>query len=90
MTGNTEGMATKHLWKALGYEVSLVNHVDSQPATVWTSTRGVSTDEACDVEVHVRARCRGEEANDSCLRQHEVEQSRLDDKVPCFFFLRRT
>ena len=46
---------------------------------------GVSTRawtyEACIVEVHVRARRRGEDVNDSCLFQHEVEQRRLDDKT---------
>ena len=39
------------------------------------------TDETCDVEVHVRVRRRGEEANDTCQRKHEFEQSRLDDIV---------
>ena len=31
--------------------------------------------------VIVRARCRGEEADDTCLRQHEFEQGRTDDKA---------
>ena len=31
-TGISEGMVTKHLNKGLGYEVTLVNHVDSQSA----------------------------------------------------------
>ena len=39
------------------------------------------TDETCNAEVHVRARRRREEANDTCLCQHEFEQSRPDDKV---------
>ena len=39
------------------------------------------TDETCNAGVHVRARRRGEEANDTCLREHEFEQSRLDDKT---------
>ena len=39
------------------------------------------TDETCFAEVHVRASRRGEEANDACLRKHELEQSRPDDKV---------
>ena len=39
------------------------------------------TDETCHVEVHVRARRRGEEADDTCLCKHELKQGRLDDKV---------
>ena len=41
----------------------------------------LGTDETCNAKVHVRARRRGEEANDTCLRYYEFEQSRLDDKV---------
>ena len=37
--------------------------------------------EACDAEVHVRARCCGEEVDKSCIHQHEAKQSRSDDKV---------
>ena len=39
------------------------------------------TDETCNAEVNVRARRRGEEAKDTCLREHEFEPSRPDDKV---------
>ena len=35
------------------------------------------TDETCNAEVHVRARCRGEEANDTCLCKHEFEHGRM-------------
>ena len=31
----------------------------------------VGSDASCNVEIHVRARCRGEEANDTCRCQHE-------------------
>ena len=40
-TGISEGMVTKHLLKELGYEVTLVNHVDSQSAKAWASKRGL-------------------------------------------------
>ena len=36
-TGISEGMKTKHLLKELGYDVTLVNHVDSQSAKAWAS-----------------------------------------------------
>ena len=45
----------------------------------------VRTNETCIAEVRLRARCRGEEANDSCQCQYEVEKSRLDGKVPYFW-----
>ena len=76
-TGIAEGMVTKHLLKELGHDVTLVNHVYSQPA----KGVGVQTRVRSDEEVHVRARCHGEEANDTCLCQHEFEQGSLDDKV---------
>ena len=31
---------TNHILKELGYEVTLVNHVDSQSAKAWASNRG--------------------------------------------------
>ena len=34
-------MVTKHLLKELGYEGTLVNHVDSQSAKAWASKRGL-------------------------------------------------
>ena len=34
-------MVTKHFLKELGYEVTLVNHVDSQSAKAWASKRGL-------------------------------------------------
>ena len=71
-------MVTRHLLKELGYEVTLVNHVDSQPAQARASERGLRRMK----RAHVRARCRGEEADDSCPCQHEVAQSRLEDTVP--------
>ena len=40
-TGIDKGMVTKHLLKEPGYEVTLVNHVDSQSAKAWASTRGL-------------------------------------------------
>ena len=40
-TGIAEGVATKHLLKELGHEVTLVNHVDSQSAKAWASKRGL-------------------------------------------------
>ena len=74
-------MVTKHLLKELGYEVSLVNYVDCKICEgVGIQTR-FGTDETCNAEVHFRARRRGEEANDTCLFQHEFELSRPDDKV---------
>ena len=42
------------------------------------------TDETCNVEVRVRARRRGEEADDTCPCQHEFEQRKPDDKVSYF------
>ena len=74
-TGISEGMVTKHLLKELGYEVTLVNHVDIQSAKTWASKRGLGTDETCNAELH------GEDANDTCLCKHEFEQTRPDDKV---------
>ena len=38
-TGTSEGMVTQHLLKVLGYDVTLVNHVDSQSAKAWASKR---------------------------------------------------
>ena len=73
-TGIADGMVMEHLLKQLGHEVTVVNHVDSQSAKAWASKRGVRSDETCNVEVHVRANCRGEEANDTCPCQHEFEQ----------------
>ena len=40
-TGVAEVMVTKHLLQELGHEVILMNHVDSQSAKVWASTRGL-------------------------------------------------
>ena len=40
-TGISEGMVTKHLNKGLGYEGTLVNHVDNQSAKAWASKRGL-------------------------------------------------
>ena len=40
-TGIAEGMVTKHLLQELGHEVILMNHVDSQSAKAWASTRGL-------------------------------------------------
>ena len=37
----SEGMMTKDLLKELGYDVTLVNHVDSQSAKAWASKRGL-------------------------------------------------
>ena len=37
--------------------------------------------EACDAEVHVCARCCGEEVDKSCIHQHKAKQGRSDDKV---------
>ena len=39
--GISEGMVTKHLLKELGYEVTLVKHVDSQSAKAWAPKRGL-------------------------------------------------
>ena len=39
--GISEGMVPKHLLKELGYEVTLVNHVNSQSAKAWASKRGL-------------------------------------------------
>ena len=79
-TGVAEGMVTKHLLQELGHEVILMNHVDSQSAKAWASKRTWKI-EACDAEVHVCARCCGEEVYKSCIHQHKAEQSRSDDKV---------
>ena len=68
---NCRRMVTKHLLKELVHEVTLVNHVDSQSAKAWASKRGLGS-ETCNVEVHVRERCRGEEANDTCLCQLRI------------------
>ena len=40
-TGISEGMLTKHLLKELAYDVTPVNHVDSQSAKAWASKRGL-------------------------------------------------
>ena len=39
----------------------------------------LGTDETCNAIAHVRARRRGEEADDTCLCEHEFEQCRPDD-----------
>ena len=74
-------MVTKHLLQELGYEVTLVNHVDSHSAKAWPPKRGLGRMKHVMAEVHVRARRRGEEADDTCLCKHELEQNRHDDKV---------
>ena len=74
-------MVTKHLLKELGYEVTFVNHVDSQPCEGMGIQTKFRTDETCNAEVNVRARRRGEEAKDTCLCEHEVEPSRPNDKM---------
>ena len=38
---NFSRVVTKHLLKELGYEVALMNHVHSQSAKTWASTRGL-------------------------------------------------
>ena len=50
-TGIAEGMVTKHILKELGYEVTLVNHVDSQSAKACASKRGLGW------RKHVMMRC---------------------------------
>ena len=40
-------MVTKHLLKELGYDVTLVNHVDSQSAKAWASKRGLGRMKTC-------------------------------------------
>ena len=67
-TGIDEDMATKHLSNELGYE-SICKGMGIQARA--------GSNETCNVEVHVRARCRGEEADDTCLRQHEFVQKDL-------------
>ena len=74
-------MVTKRHLEELGYKVTREPYRQAICEGMGIQTM-VRTDQACNVEVHVRARCRGEEANDSCLCHHEVEQSRLDDKAP--------
>ena len=74
-------MVTKHLLQDLGHEVILMNPVDSQSAKAWESKERTWKNETCDAEVHVCARCCGEEVDKSCIHQHEAEQSRSDDKV---------
>ena len=76
-SGTADGMVTKHFLKEVGYEMNLENHVDSQPAKARAPERGLRRMK----HAHVCARCRGEEANDSCLCKHEVAQSRLEDTV---------
>ena len=71
-TGVAEGMVTKHLLQELGHEVILMNHVDSQSAKAWASKR-TWKNEACDAEVHVCARCCGEEVDKSCIHQHKAD-----------------
>ena len=82
-TGSAEGMVMKHLLKELGHEVALVNHVDSKSAKAWASKRGFGRMNHVMLN-YMFVQDVGEEANDSRLCQHEVEQSRLDDKVPYF------
>ena len=79
--GIHERMVTKRLLKELGYEVTFVNHVDSQSVKAWASKRGLGRMKHVMLKVHVRARRRGKEANDTCPREHEFEQSRPDDKM---------
>ena len=57
-SGSSHGMVTKHLLKELGYELTLVNHVDSQSAKAWASKRGLEQIKHAMLEVHVRARRR--------------------------------
>ena len=40
-TGISEGMVTKHLLNELGYEATLVNHLDNQSAKASASKRGL-------------------------------------------------
>ena len=81
-TGVAEGMVTKHFLQEVGHEVILMNHVDSQSIckSMGMQERTWKND-TCDVEVHVCARCCGEEVDKSCIHQHKTEQSRSNDKV---------
>ena len=81
-TGIAEGMVTKHLLQELGHELILMNHVDSQSAKAWASTRGLGRMKHVMLKyMFVQARRSGEEVDKSCLHQHKAEQSRFDDKV---------
>ena len=78
-TGISEGVVTKHLVKELGYDVTLVNHVDSQSAKAWASKRGLGRMKHVMLK-YMFVHC-GEEANHTCLREHKFEQSKPDDKL---------
>ena len=80
--GTAEWMVTRHLLDELGYEVTIVSHVDGQCSMAWASKRGLVRKHHVKLQNMFVQRCRGEEANYSCLCGHESEQSRLDDKVP--------
>ena len=80
-TGVAEGMVTKHLLQELGHEVILMNHCRQSICKSMGIQERTWKNETCDAEVHVCARCCGEEVDKSCIHQHKTEQSRSDDKI---------
>ena len=84
--GIAEGMMGKHLLRELGHEVTLVNHVDSLSAKALASKRRLGRMKHVVLKYMFLQDVveKKEEANDSCMCQHEVEQGRLDGKMPYF------
>ena len=73
--GTGEGMVTRHLLKELGYEVTLVNHVDSQPAQARASERGLRRMK----RAHVRAR----EKKQTTLVHVNTKSHKADSRTQC-------
>ena len=74
-------MVTKHLLQELGHEVILMNHVDSQSAKAWASNRGLGRMKHVMLKYMYVQDVVEKKVDESCLHQHEAEQSRFDDKM---------
>ena len=80
-TGISEGMVTKHFLNEFGYEVTLVNHVNSQSSKAWASKRGLGRMKHVMLKYMFVQDVVEKKLDDICSWKHEFEQGRIDDKV---------
>ena len=76
-SGIAERMVTKHLLQELGHEVTLMNDVGSQSAKAWASKRGLGRMKHVMLKYMFVQDVVGEEVDESCIHQHENQQSRF-------------
>ena len=83
-TGIFEGMVTKHLLNELGYEATLVNHLDNQSAKASALKRGLGRMKHVILMYLFVQDVVEKKQTILTLCKHEFEQGRLDDKVSYF------